>query len=133
MDVPYQNQNNHIYLIHEATLKIIYCSWLWDIAGIISWNFKEKKGASVSVNLFREYRFRHTVLSSVIRQIGESQNGCYKKTKHVKFYEKRTFLTPWYVHIRNLTVNIQDSIKIAMNWLLKWKEQTSALLSLSWK
>ena len=35
---------------------------------------------------------------SVIRQKGESQNGCYKKTKHIKFSEKRTFLTPWYTH-----------------------------------
>ena len=34
--------------------------------------------------------------SSVIRQKGESQNRCFKKTKHVKFPEKRTFLTPWY-------------------------------------
>ena len=31
-------------------------------------------------------------LSLVIRQRGESQNGCFKKTKHVKFSEKRTFL-----------------------------------------
>ena len=32
--------------------------------------------------------------SSVIGQKGESQNGCFKKTKHDKFSEKRTFLTP---------------------------------------
>ena len=32
--------------------------------------------------------------SSVIRQKGEPQNGCFKKTKHAKFSEKRTFLTP---------------------------------------
>ena len=31
--------------------------------------------------------------SSVIRQKGESQNGGNKKTKHVKFPEKQTFLT----------------------------------------
>ena len=31
--------------------------------------------------------------SSVTRQKGESQNGCFKKTKHAKFSEKRTFLT----------------------------------------
>ena len=31
---------------------------------------------------------------SVIRQKGESQNECYKKTRHIKFYEKRKFLTP---------------------------------------
>ena len=28
-------------------------------------------------------------------EIYESQNGCFKKTEHVKFSEKRTFLTPW--------------------------------------
>ena len=32
--------------------------------------------------------------SLVIRQKGESQNGCFKKTKHAKFSEKLTFLTP---------------------------------------
>ena len=34
--------------------------------------------------------------SLVLRENGESQNGCFKKTKHAKFSEKRTFLTPWY-------------------------------------
>ena len=37
---------------------------------------------------------------SVIRQKGESQNGGNKKTKQVKFSEKRTFLSPWYPHVR---------------------------------
>ena len=37
---------------------------------------------------------------SVIGQKDESQNGCFKKTKHAKFSEKRTFLTPWYAHVR---------------------------------
>ena len=32
---------------------------------------------------------------SVIRQKGESQTGYFKKTKHVKFSEKRTFLSPF--------------------------------------
>ena len=32
--------------------------------------------------------------SSVIRQKGQSRNGCYKKTKQTKFSEKQTFLTP---------------------------------------
>ena len=31
---------------------------------------------------------------SVIRQKDESQNGCFKKTKHAKFSEKRTFFYP---------------------------------------
>ena len=34
------------------------------------------------------------IVLSVIRQKGESQNVCFKKTKHVKFSEKPTFLTP---------------------------------------
>ena len=37
--------------------------------------------------------------SSVIRQKGESHNGCFKKTKNAKFSETRTFLTPWYAHV----------------------------------
>ena len=32
--------------------------------------------------------------SSVIKQKGESHNGCFKKTKNAKFSETRTFLTP---------------------------------------
>ena len=40
------------------------------------------------------------VNSLVITQKGESQNGCYKKTKHAKFSEKQTFLAPWYSHVR---------------------------------
>ena len=35
----------------------------------------------------------HFIISSVIRQKGESQNGAFKKTKYDKFSEKRTFLT----------------------------------------
>ena len=31
--------------------------------------------------------------SSVIRQKGESQNGCFKKTNHAEISEKQTFLT----------------------------------------
>ena len=38
--------------------------------------------------------FTKRVNVSVIRQKGESQNGCFKETKHAKFSEKRTFLTP---------------------------------------
>ena len=32
---------------------------------------------------------------SVIKPKGESQNGCFKKTKHAKFSEKKNFLTPY--------------------------------------
>ena len=40
--------------------------------------------------------------TSVIRQKGEFQNRYFKKTKHVKFSEKQTFLTPWYAHVRKI-------------------------------
>ena len=33
-----------------------------------------------------------TCMSSVIRQNGESQNGCFKKTKHTKFPKNEHFL-----------------------------------------
>ena len=36
---------------------------------------------------------------SVIRQNGKSRNGCFKKTKHAKFSEKRTLLTHLYAHV----------------------------------
>ena len=39
-------------------------------------------------------------ISSVTRQKGESQNGCFKKAKHAKISEKQTFLTSWYAHVR---------------------------------
>ena len=33
--------------------------------------------------------------------LGKSQNGCFnKKKKHAKFSGNRTFLTPWYAHVR---------------------------------
>ena len=37
--------------------------------------------------------FYVSLKSSVIRQKCESQNRCFKKTKHANFPEKRTFLT----------------------------------------
>ena len=50
-----------------------------------------------SYTLKCEYMSKHqklrTVNSSVIRQKCNSQNECFKKTKHVKFSEKRTFIT----------------------------------------
>ena len=37
-------------------------------------------------------------IPSTIRQKGECQNDYYKKTKHAKFSEKGTFVTPLYAH-----------------------------------
>ena len=63
-------------------------------------------------------------LSSVIRQKGESQNGCFKKTKHAKFSEKRTFLTPWYAltqHILNLPMQAKNHKNLYIWCQIKWK------------
>ena len=38
--------------------------------------------------------FLDGVRMSVIRQKGESQNGCFKKTKYAYFSERQHFLTP---------------------------------------
>ena len=46
-----------------------------------------------------EFREIKSYISSIIRQKGESRNECFKKTKHAKFSEKWTFLTPWYAHV----------------------------------
>ena len=40
--------------------------------------------------------------SSVIRQKGKSQNGCFKKTKHVKFSEKTNISNPLIRTVRNV-------------------------------
>ena len=37
---------------------------------------------------------------SVIRETGKAQNGGHNKTKHAKFSEKQTFLTPWHAQVR---------------------------------
>ena len=44
--------------------------------------------------------------SSLIRRKGESQNGRFKKRKHAKFSEKRTFLTTWYAHVRVICTSV---------------------------
>ena len=43
---------------------------------------------------FPSYLLQPMTNSSVIKQKGESQNGGNKKTKHAKFSEKQTLLTP---------------------------------------
>ena len=52
-------------------------------------------------------------ISSAIRKKGKSYK-CYKKTKHAKFSEKRTFLTPWDKHGQHVLPFwvITDDIKV---------------------
>ena len=64
-------------------------------------NFKDKLDTILYNSLCKHMRARDSnVLSSVIRQKYKSQNGCFKKTKPIKFSEKWTFLTPWRVRAR---------------------------------
>ena len=58
-------------------------SCIWGTVKDLWWHFNGK--------LITQFR---NTSSSVIRQKGESQNGCFKKTKPIKFSEKRTFLAP---------------------------------------
>ena len=51
---------------------------------------------SSSRNFSQEHRNNY----SGIRQKGESQKGCYKKTMHAKCFEKQIFITSWYVIVR---------------------------------
>ena len=70
---------NEVFLIQKSTFSV--CSEVY-----ICCKYRREK-----------FRICYCVnKSSAIRQKGESRNGCYKKTKHAKFSEKRTFLTPGY-------------------------------------
>ena len=49
----------------------------------------------VMIIIIREKPLKITsTQTSVIKRKGESQNGCFTKTKPARFSEKRTFLTP---------------------------------------
>ena len=48
-------------------------------------------GVCNSINLNFFTRLRISFSWSMVRQKGESQNGCFKKTKHDKFSEKKIF------------------------------------------
>ena len=84
-------------------LKKILKTWLMIIC-----DFYVKDTAKVSLRPFlvtisccnrktvmKEWQY----ISSVTRQKDKSQNGCFKKTKHAKFSEKRTVLIPWYADV----------------------------------
>ena len=71
--------------------------------GIMNWSIdKTKENQSknsikdpqLPVRLAGEKDLIQYQIASVIKQKGSFQNGCFKKTKHVKFSEKQTFFTP---------------------------------------
>ena len=57
---------------------------------------KEDQKLNKSPTFMLRLRLHKLILdnSSVIRRKCESQNGCHKKTKHARFSEKQTVLTP---------------------------------------
>ena len=64
----------------------------YDINGVIT---PLEKASKVLFEWFENNLLKSNAnKSSVIRQKSESENGCYKNTKHDKFFERRTFLTP---------------------------------------
>ena len=76
--------------------------WKKRIANEILTNFQFKFTPLGRTKLPHPLFFLNSILinSSIIRQKGEYQTEGNKKTKHAKFSEKQTFLTPWYAHVR---------------------------------
>ena len=54
-------------------------------------------------------------ISSVIWQKSESQNLCFKKTKHAKVPKKREFLTPWHAHICTCPYQGVRNVRVSEN------------------
>ena len=55
---------------------------------------------------------------------GDSKNKCFRKARHVKFSEKRTFLTPWYAHFCIITGDLKVThIQLISFFLIKCKGQ----------
>ena len=75
--------NSDVCNIFKSICFIEYLCWLL---------LKKQKDTSKCIFLTTWWNSESNSL--VIKQKGESQNGCFKKTKPAKFSEKRTFLTP---------------------------------------
>ena len=75
----------------------MFCFWLILQSVLVKYIYKNVGIANQMTGFYmeRNTELKHVYILSVLRQKGESYlNGGYKKTKHVKFSEKRTFLTP---------------------------------------
>ena len=64
----------------------------------------------------------------IVGNKGESQNECFKKTKHAKFFEKWTFLTHWQTHEESSQGSqVFDSFiklyALYMKFFLNWQKQ----------
>ena len=73
----------------------------------------------IKFSFLEDFMWRKNILvyctSSVIRQKDESKNGCFKKTKHATFSEKRTFLTLWYAHARTYAYKRLRNVRFLEN------------------
>ena len=98
---------NTVWLEQECPLNTMSFSVILIIAIELCVIFNRTKILSQWIHCAIVILFFFTILnefpcinnSSVMRKKGESQNGCFKKTKHAKFSEKRKFVTPWYAHL----------------------------------
>ena len=68
--------------------------------------------------------------SSVKRHESESQSACFKKTKHGKFSEKLTFLTPWDAHVRMFV--FRNIWRALFSWSTRFEIRLFALLPTKW-
>ena len=103
-------KNVHNYYQKDKVLDASEC-YHNIIHQIHTWTYKTRKRLQFSLWCIR---YRNTsinsnlpksLISSVIRQKGEPQNGRFKKTKHVKFSEKRTFFTALHMFLTYVCVS----------------------------
>ena len=81
------------------------------------------------------------VNSSVIRQKGESQNGCFKKTKHTKFSKKPNISYPLNAHVFSsiwteygeILVSEYGGILVLFTWNIRFEIRPFALLPTNWE
>ena len=65
--------------------------------------------------------------SLVIRQKGESQSGCYKKTKRAKCSKNQTFIIPWYTDVKRLSA--RSSL---WEFIADWLTDQAGRLPITW-
>ena len=90
----------------EYFLNEVYQAWTpatllkRDFNAVVFLEYRKIFKNSLFSDYFCQWSFHNIFnhISPVMRQKGESQNGCFRKIKHAKFSEKQTFLTPWYAH-----------------------------------
>ena len=102
-------KNNHVDLERKNIKMMVELMLVW-YASFLAVPLMAFSGLYLQYEKFVEFQYSNKWKSfkldnipvswTVIRQKGESQNGCYEKIKIVKFSEKRTFPSPWHAPLR---------------------------------